>query len=158
MIPGKILAFLEEKGTVAVSGTRDANLIPSVHYVSGWEVEPDKRTIRCSLPEAYTDHLISSLEDNGQFSLTIEQIGSHETYQFKGDYVGTTLVTDADIAAHERIKERFARVVHQVGHTSFDRASSFDSPCERSFSKRLALAPATGSFLQRRNDGRGRAS
>ena len=89
MIPGKILAFLEDKGTVAVSGTRDRNLVPHIHYVSGWSVEPDRRTIRCSIAEAYKDHLISSLEDNGQFALTVEQIGSHETYQFKGDYISS---------------------------------------------------------------------
>jgi hypothetical protein len=114
MIPGKILAFLEDKGTVGVSGTRDRNLVPHIHYVSGWSVEPDGRTIRCSIAEPYTDHLMSSLDDNGQFSLTIEQIGSHETYQFKGDYIGSASLTDSDIAAHERSKERFAKVVNQV--------------------------------------------
>src|SRR2546426_326341 len=103
MIPGKILAFLADGGTVAVSGTRDANLIPAIHYVSGWDVEPDNRTIRCSIPQAFTN-LISSLEDNGQFSLTIEQIGSHETYQLKGDYVGSTLPNEADIIAFELIR------------------------------------------------------
>jgi hypothetical protein len=114
MIPGKILAFLENEGTVAVGGTRDQNLIPHIHYVSGWSVEPDKRTIRCSIADAYKDHLISSLEDNGHFALTIEQIGSHETYQFKGDYVSSASLTDTDIAAHERIKQLFAKVVNQI--------------------------------------------
>jgi hypothetical protein len=114
MIPGKILAFLEDKGTVAVGGTRDQHLIPHIHQVSGWSVEPDKRTIRCSIAEAYKDQLISSLEDNGQFALTIEQIGSHETYQFKGDYVDSGLPTDTDIANHERITTRFAKVVSQI--------------------------------------------
>ena len=126
MIPGKILAFLADEGTVAVSGTRDANLIPAIHYVSGWDVEPDKRTIRCSIPQAFTN-LISSLEDNGQFSLTIEQIGSHETYQFKGDYVGSTLPNEADIAAHERVKERFANVVNQVFGFPQDRCRAYIS-------------------------------
>jgi len=114
MIPGLILAFLKDKGTVAVSGTRDATLTPHVHYVSGWEVESDQRTIRCSIPEAYTDHLIRSLEDNGRFSLTLEQIGSHETYQFKGDYVGSGPPSDADMAAHRQARERFAKSVNQV--------------------------------------------
>src|SRR5207247_9581439 len=111
MIPGKILAFLEHEGTVAVSGTRDANLIPAIHYVSGWDVEPDKRTIRCSIAQDFTD-LIASLEDNGQFSLTIEQIGSHETYQFKGDYVGSARPSDSDMPAHDRLIARFPMIVH----------------------------------------------
>jgi len=114
MIPGKILTFLEDRGTVAVSGSRDANLIPQIQYLSGWQVESDKRTIRCSMHEAYTDNLFSSLEGNGQFSMTVEQIGSHETYQFKGDYVSSTEPDDADLAAHERIKKRFAKAFNQV--------------------------------------------
>jgi len=114
MMPGKILRFLEDQGTIAVSGTRDANLIPHVHPVSGWEVEPDKGTIRCSINQAYLDNLISSLQDNGQFSLTVEQIGSHETYQFKGNYVGSTQPASADLAAHQRMTNRFAKAVNQL--------------------------------------------
>jgi hypothetical protein len=114
MIPGKILAFLQDKGAVAVSGTRDANLIPQIRDVSGWEVESDKQTIRCSIPEGYVHNLISSLEDNGQLCLTVEQIGSHETYQFKGNYIGSTPPNSADLAAHQRIKNRFAKLVSQT--------------------------------------------
>jgi len=114
MMPGKILRFLEDQGTIAISGTRDANLIPHVHPVSGWEVEPDKGTIRCSINQAYLDNLISSLQDNGQFSLTVEQIGSHETYQFKGNYVGSTQPASADLAAHQRMTDRFAKAVNQL--------------------------------------------
>jgi hypothetical protein len=114
MIPGKILTFLQDRGNVAVSGTRDANRIPQIQYVSGWQVGSDKRTIRCSIHEVYADSLLSSLEDNGQFAMTVEQIGTHETYQFKGDYVGSTQPDDADLAAHERIKKRFAKAFNQV--------------------------------------------
>ncbi len=111
MIPGKILAFLEDRGMVAVSGTRDANLVPHFHSVSGWVVEADEKTICCSIPDAYTRDLLSSLEDNGQFALTVEEIGSHETYQFKGNYVDSRPTNDVDIDAFERIKERFVSTV-----------------------------------------------
>jgi hypothetical protein len=114
MIPGMILKFLQERGTIAVSGTRDANLIPHVHPVSGWDVESDKGTIRCSINQAYSDNLISSLQDNGEFSLTVEQIGSHETYQFKGNYVGSAPPASADLAAHQRMASRFASAVNQL--------------------------------------------
>jgi len=113
-MPGKILRFLEDQGTIAISGTRDANLIPHVHPVSGWEVEPDKETIRCSINQAYLDNLISSLQDNGQFSLTVEQIGSHETFQFKGNYVGSAQPASADLTAHQRMASRFAKAVNQL--------------------------------------------
>ena len=121
MIPGMILKFLHERGSFAVSGTRDANLESHVHCVSGWDVEPDQQNIRCSINRAYLDHLFSSLEDNGQFSLTVEQIGSHETYQFKGTYAGSTEPNDADFAAHQRMTERLAKAVSLLfGHSEED--------------------------------------
>jgi len=114
MIPGKILAFLHDRGAVAVSGTRDANLIPRIQYVSGWQVESDSLTIRCSIPETDIDNLIGCLKDNGQLALTIEQIGSHETYQFKGNYISSTPPNSEDLAAHQRIKNRFAKLASQT--------------------------------------------
>jgi len=121
MIPGIILKFLQDRGTFSVSGTRDAKRVPHVHYVSGWDVEPDQQTIRCSINRAYLDHLFSSLEDNGQFSLTVEQIGTHETYQFKGNYAGSAEPNDADFAAHWRITGLFAKAVSRLfGHSEED--------------------------------------
>jgi len=129
MIPGMILKFLQDRGAIAVSGTRDANLVPHVHYVSGWDVEPDQQTIRCSINRAYLDHLFSSLEDNGQFSLTVEQIGTHETYQFKGNYAGSTEPNDADFAAHRRVTERFAKAVSVLfGHSEEDCRAFISQP------------------------------
>ncbi|HEU0008171.1 MAG TPA: hypothetical protein VFS12_19470 [Terriglobia bacterium] len=116
-----ILKFLQDRGAIAVSGTRDANRVPHVHYVSGWDVEPDQQTIRCSINRAYLDQLFDSLEDNGQFSLTVEQIGTHETYQFKGNYAGSAEPNDTDFAAHRRMTERFAKAVSVLfGHSEED--------------------------------------
>ena len=95
MIPGSIRGFLEEEATVAVAGTRDADNIPHVHRVSGWRVGEDDQTISCFIPADYTDGLISSLEGNGQFALTLEQLGSHKTYQFKGDYLDAKSAGDS---------------------------------------------------------------
>lgn len=129
MIPGIILKFLQDRGMFAVSGTRDANRVPHVHYVSGWDVEPDQQTIRCSINRAYLDHLFSSLEDNGQFSLTVEQIGTHKTYQFKGNYAGSAEPNDADFAAHRRITERFAKAVSRLlGHSEEDCRACISPP------------------------------
>src|SRR5262245_38951294 len=127
MIPGMILKFLQDRGTIAVSGTRDANLAPHIHYVSGWDVEPDQETIRCSINRAYLDHLFASLEDNGQFSLTVEQIGSHETYQFKGNYAGSAELNDADRAAHRRVADRFAKAVSSLFGYSEDDCRAYIS-------------------------------
>jgi hypothetical protein len=99
MIPGKIMKFLEEDATVAAGGTRSKHLIPHIHRVSGWSVGPDRQTISCSIPEEFTHDLLSSLADNGQFALTVEQIGTHETYQFKGEYVGSRPPDEADVVS-----------------------------------------------------------
>src|SRR5262245_23683518 len=128
MIPGMILKFLQDRGTIAVSGTRDENLVPHVHYVSGWDVESDQRTIRCSINQAYLEHLFSSLEDNGQFSLTVEQIGTHETYQFKGNFTGSAEPNDADCAAHSRVTDRFAKAVSSLFGLSQEVCRAFIFP------------------------------
>jgi hypothetical protein len=112
--------ILAGPGTIAISGTRNANLVPHVLCV-GLGREPDQQTIRCSINRAYLDHLFDSLEDNGQFSLTVEQIGTHETYQFKGNYAGSAEPNDADFAAHRRMTERFAKAVSVLfGHSEED--------------------------------------
>ena len=109
-IPGIILEFLN-RATVAAVGTRDRDRVPHVHKVSGWRVEPDQEMIACSIPAAFTRHLMESLEDNGQCALTVEEIGPHETYQFKGVFVDAQPCTAADRKAADRVRERFARVV-----------------------------------------------
>jgi hypothetical protein len=111
MIPGMIIRFLEDKAMIAWAGTRDEEYVPHLHRVSGWLVEPDQETIACSIPEGFTTALISSLENNGRFALTVEQIGSHETYQFKGDYVDSRPCNETDMIAFERFRERFGSFV-----------------------------------------------
>ena len=72
MIPGKIVRFLE-RANVSHAGTRDRDLVPHGHRVSGWTVGADARTLTILVPETARPHLIESLEDNGQFSVTIEE-------------------------------------------------------------------------------------
>lgn len=109
-IPGIILDFLN-RATIGVAGTRDLHLVPHVHRVSGWRVEPDREVLVCSITAAFTPHLMESVEDNGQFSLTIEEIGPHEAYQFKGRFVDAQPCVEADRHAAERVRERFVKVV-----------------------------------------------
>ena len=108
MIPEVIVLFLD-RALVAIGGTRDKGLVPHVHRVSGWRCSPDRKTITCLIPEEFTPDLVSSLEDNGQFSLTVCEVPSHETYQFKGDYVSSRPRSEADAADFESCRTRFAR-------------------------------------------------
>lgn len=87
MIPEKIASFLEQRANVGTCGTRDKDLVPHGHRVSGWRVGPAGDTMECFIPEEFTEHLIDSLQDNGRIAVTIEETSSHVTYQFKGRYL-----------------------------------------------------------------------
>ena len=110
MIPEVIVLFLD-RAIVAIGGTRDKSLVPHVHRVSGWRCSPDRKTITCLIPEEFTSDLMSSLEDNGQFALTVCEVPSHETYQFKGDYVSSRPSNAGDVTDFERCRQRFAERV-----------------------------------------------
>jgi hypothetical protein len=109
-LPGVIVQFLD-RASVAIGCTRDRDLVPRIHYVSGWQLDADQRSIWCFIPEAFTPGLQSSLEDNGHFALTVEHIGPHECYQFKGRYRSMRPSTEYDRAVVARCRERFASAV-----------------------------------------------
>jgi hypothetical protein len=109
MIPGKIVRFLEQSANVAFAGTRDSNLVPHGHRVSGWGVGPDARTLTALLSAPVTGELLESLQDNGQFALTVEEFPSHETYQFKGRYLRHRPAQPEDVACVDRIRGRFVK-------------------------------------------------
>lgn len=106
MIPGIIVEFLK-RASVAVASTRNSSLVPHIHYVSAWEVSQDATEITCFIPSEFSGNLLSSLRDNGQFTLTVEQIGPHETYQFKGDYIDSRPFEEAERSLYEDCRERF---------------------------------------------------
>ncbi len=109
-VPGVLVPFLE-RATTAIAGTRDAHGIPHVHRISSWRLSADRRVMTCSVGRSFEPHLVESLQDNGWFTVTIEEIGPHETYQFKGRYLEHGPSDDEDREAHERLTERFTRVV-----------------------------------------------
>jgi hypothetical protein len=100
-----------DRATVGVAGTRDKVMVPHQHRISGWKMEPDRHAMTCLVSELFSKHLISSLEDNGHFAVTIEEIGPHETYQFKGRYVSSRPCGEEDLAIYRRLRDRFAKVV-----------------------------------------------
>jgi hypothetical protein len=113
MIPGVIVDFLG-RATVAMGGTRDSALVPHVHRVSGWTIEPDLQTITCLIGSQTVNGLIQSLEDNGQFALTVCEMPSHETYQFKGRFVESRPVGEADIATFRQCRDRFVERISAI--------------------------------------------
>jgi hypothetical protein len=113
-IPGVLLDFLE-RASLAFAGTRTADLVPHLHRVNGWRVGPDRRTITFLVREGYSPHLLESLEDNGEIALTVEEIGPHETYQFKGRFLDAgSPDDDEDRHAFERARDRYVGAVSRL--------------------------------------------
>lgn len=114
VIPGKIASFLEQRANVGTCGTRDTDLVPHGHRVTGWHVGPDGETMECGVPEQFTEHLIGSLQENGRIAVTIEEFPSHETYQFKGRYLAHRPAAAADLSFHEQSLDRFVRFLRPL--------------------------------------------
>lgn len=114
VIPGKIATFLEQRANVASCGTRDKDLVPHAHRVTGWRVGPERESMECFVPEQFTEGLVASLQDNARIAVTIEEFPSHETYQFKGHYLAHRAPAAEDLAIHEQCRERFVRSLRTV--------------------------------------------
>ena len=114
MIPEKIARFLQQRANVAFAGTRNRDLVPLGHRVSGWSIGADGRTMTVLVPEPVTGGLVESLQENGALALTVEDFPSHETYQFKGGYVRHRPVQREDMDIADRIRERLKKSMKTV--------------------------------------------
>jgi hypothetical protein len=113
-IPGMIAEFLEARSTVGVACTRDRELRPRVHFLSGWAVAEGGRELECLVGRGFAEGLPEALRECPLLSVTIEQIGPHETYQFKGAVVGSRPPGPDDRALWERTRARFSEAVRRV--------------------------------------------
>ena len=109
MIPGKIIRFLEQDANVGFAGSRDRDLVPFGHRVSGWRLGVDHRTMTVLIPDEFLPRLVESLQENRELAVTIEAFPSHETYQFKGHYLSHRAVDDGDFEAADRVRRRWVR-------------------------------------------------
>jgi hypothetical protein len=109
MIPPKIIRFLDSQANLAFAGTRDRNLVPLGHRVTGWSVAADGRTLTAMIPESSAASLIEAMLDNGQIAITAEEVGTHETYQLKGRYLSHRPVSAGEIEHVTRARERFVK-------------------------------------------------
>ena len=106
MIPGMLIEFLD-RASVGIASTRSRDLVPAVHFLSGWRVEDNGAIVECLVARGFTEGLEENLADNGRLTLTAEVIGPHETYQFKGATVGTRPAGAADARVSEACRQRF---------------------------------------------------
>jgi hypothetical protein len=111
MIPPKTIRFLEERASLGFAATRDGNLVPYGHRVSGWQIDAGGRTLTAFVPPSSAAQLVESLLDNGRIAVTLEEVGTHETYQIKGRYLSHRPVRPSEIDIAGRARERFAKGV-----------------------------------------------
>jgi len=109
MIPARLIRFLDERANIGFAGTRDRNLAPSGHRVSGWQTDSTGRTLTVFIPLPWANRIVESLLDNGAIAITIEEAGTHETYQFKGRYLSHRPVHPSEVAIASRARERFVK-------------------------------------------------
>lgn len=124
MIPEEIGTFLEH-ASVGFAATRDAALTPQVHLVLGWTVGDGRQTITCLFPKSHSKVLVPSLENNGQFALTVlgstagpkasrppkPDVDFHECYQFKGTYLASRPADETDGVVVDRTEKRFHQLL-----------------------------------------------
>jgi hypothetical protein len=114
MIPGKILRFLDERANAGFAGTRDANLVPTGHRVSAWQVDAPGRTLTAFIPSSSAARLVEHVLDNGRIALTFEEVGTHETYQIKGRYLNHRPVRPTEVDIAKGTRERFAKSLRSL--------------------------------------------
>ena len=109
LIPQKIVRFLEQSASVAFVGTRDSDLVPFGHRVSGWRLGADQRTMTILLPDDFPERVAQLLQQNGELAVTVEAFPVHETYQFKGRYLRHRAAHLDDVETVDRIRQRFVK-------------------------------------------------
>ena len=152
-IPGVLLRFLE-RASLAFAGTRGRDLVPHFHWVSGWAVEPDHASVAFFVGEPFSERLLRDVAECQRLALTIEHIGPHETYQFKGGFAGSRPMGPAEVVAFEACRERFIRDVLAI-----DTRWGFSREALGRYHSRPALAVVLGIgevFLQTPGPGAGR--
>lgn len=112
-VPGILAQFLEERACVGCAATRDGALRPALHWIGSWSLSADRRDLRLGISAGHLGGLAEALAANGEVAATFEQIGPHETYQFKGTAPGVEAAAACDLALWEQQRARFAAGVRR---------------------------------------------
>jgi hypothetical protein len=63
------------------------------------------------LPESSAPQALEALLDNGRLAVTLEEVGTHETYQLKGRYASHRPVQPQDLDLVRRARQRFVKSI-----------------------------------------------
>jgi len=112
MVPRDIANFLA-RASVAVVSTRDDDLVPHLHFLSGWSVAEDLGSVVCLVPPSFDDGVTERLARHADLAMVAEVIGPHETYQLKGRYIDHRPAGEADRQVFEECRQRFVDAVQR---------------------------------------------
>lgn len=151
-LPGVLVHFLD-RATVGLAATRDADLVPRIHWLSGWRLDADGRSLWALFAREFADGLPQAKDGNGRLAVTLEQIGTHECYQFKGRILDLRPSTAEEQATADLCRERFV-----VAVSSFVKALAGQHEILRRYFLKPAVAVKLGVqdvFLQTPGPGAG---
>src|SRR5262245_23007959 len=66
------------------------------------------------VPGEFRDRLVDALLHNRELAVTVEEFPSHETYQFKGQYLRHRDAQNEDGEIVERVRRRFVKSLRPV--------------------------------------------
>jgi hypothetical protein len=96
-------------------GTRSDKLIPFVNRVLGAIVEKDQESITVYMLESQSHRTLENLKHNGKCALFITEPVSHESYQFKGDFISARPCNENDEAIQGIYFQKVANYLSQLG-------------------------------------------
>jgi hypothetical protein len=96
MIPNEVFEIMHDQPMAGHLGTRDKKLATIETMIWGIKIHDDKQTITVYIPEKASAKQLSNLNDNKKVSVFISQPLSHQSYQFKGEFISNHPATDDD--------------------------------------------------------------
>ena len=99
-LPDKIISFLKN-AIGGTAGTRSASLEPFAHTLSSWYYVESTGMLELSFSEGHSHQLLANLEDNGEIAVSLAEMPSHESYQFKGKFIESRACSAEDIKIFE---------------------------------------------------------
>ena len=105
MIPDRLVDFVHG-AVLALVGTRDARLRPTVTWAFGARVSAATDEISAFVPDVEIDRTRSNLAHNGVVAYTVVDPISHESYQFKGKLAGMRPTTEEERAVQEILRSK----------------------------------------------------
>ena len=107
MIPERFVEFFRGPLPMLL-GTRDKNLYPSFSRPMGGWINEDRETITFLIHEREAERIQKNLQDNGRIALTVAEMPSHETYQFKGSFVSLRKTQEHEMAFQQDYRQSLA--------------------------------------------------